>query len=377
MRRYLHRDEEEMETLRPGTPSDAGLKEDYVSKALNVLEDGLRGGVYPGFTVLVARKGVVAIHRADGYAQLIPERRPMGLNTVFDLASLTKPVCTATLTLKMVEKGALTLETRVCEVLDGWDEGWRSKVTIRHLLTHTSGLPAWIPLYRKCRGKAEYLRAINRVEKAYEPGSKTVYSDLGFMVLGFILEEASSSTLDTLSRREIFKPLGMTETCFNPAGEVKARAAATEKCPWRGRVVVGEVHDENAYALGGVAGHAGLFSTAYDLAVFCQTMLNMGVYGSVRLLEEETVEEATRTWVRDADKGFGLGWMKPLTWPLSESSYGHTGFTGTSVWICPRLELFAVLLTNRIHPSRRNPPCKRISSVRTAFHRLLAKSAEG
>jgi len=112
-----------METLRPGTPSDAGLKEDYVSKALNVLEDGLRGGVYPGFTVLVARKGVVAIHRADGYAQLIPERRHMGLNTVFDLASLTKPVCTATLTLKMVEKGVLTLETRVCEVLDGWDEG--------------------------------------------------------------------------------------------------------------------------------------------------------------------------------------------------------------------------------------------------------------
>ena len=261
MRRYLHRDEGEMETLRPGTPSDAGLKEDYVSKALSVLEDGLRGGVYPGFTVLVARKGVVAIHRADGYAQLIPERRPMGLNTVFDLASLTKPVCTATLTLKMVEKGVLALETRVCEVLDGWDEGWRSKVTIRHLLTHTSGLPAWIPLYRKCRGKAEYLRAINRVEKAYEPGSKTVYSDLGVMVLGFILEEVSSSTLDTLSRREIFKPLGMTETCFNPSGEVKARAAATEKCPWRGRVVVGEVHDENAYALGVVAGHAGLFST--------------------------------------------------------------------------------------------------------------------
>lgn len=365
-----------MERLRPGTPSEAGLKDSRLLKALKILENGLREGVYPGFTVLVARRGIIAVYRAGGYAQLIPEKRPMRPDTVFDLASLTKPMCTATLTLKMLEKGLLSLETRVCELLDGWSEGWRREVTVKHLLTHTSGLPAWAPLYRRCRGRADFLDAINRVEKAYEPGSKAVYSDLGFMVLGFILEKLSSLPLDALSKREIFKPLGMTDTCFNPSGGLRARAAATENCPWRGRVVIGEVHDENAYALGGVAGHAGLFSTVYDLAVFCQTMLNMGVYGSVRLLKEETVREATRTWVRDAYKGFGLGWMKPKNWPLPESSYGHTGFTGTSIWICPRLELFTVLLTNRIHPSRMNPPCTRIGSVRIAFHKLLAESVD-
>ncbi|MEM2850085.1 MAG: serine hydrolase, partial [Candidatus Bathyarchaeia archaeon] len=192
----------------------------------------------------------------------------------------------------------------------------------------------------------------------------------------FILENISGLNLDRLSEKELFKPLRMSETTFKPTGFLKAKAVATEDCPWRGRVLVGEVHDENAYALGGVAGHAGLFSTAYDLAIFSQMMLNNGWYGSVRVLRKETVENAVKTWAVDGSKRFGLGWAKPIEWPFPQDSYGHTGFTGTSIWINPRLELFTVLLTNRIHPSRNNPACLRISDVRATLHKMIAEAVE-
>ncbi|MBS7611295.1 serine hydrolase [Candidatus Bathyarchaeota archaeon] len=360
--------------LRFGNPSEAGLNSEKLLEALNVLEGGVKDGVYPGFVALVARKAVIALYEAEGYAQLIPEVRPMIREAVFDLASITKPICTATLTLKIVERGLLDLETPLSEFLDGWDRGWRKNVRIKHLLTHSSGLPAWLPLYKTCRGKSEFLNVITQLDCEYEPGFKIIYSDLGFILLGFILESVSELSLDRLSKNEIFEPLKMSETMFKPIGSLKAKAVATENCPWRGRVLVGEVHDENAYALGGVAGHAGLFSTAYDLAVFSQMMLNRGFYGLVRILREETVEKAVKVWVEDGFRRFGLGWAKPLGLALPHDSYGHTGFTGTSIWISPKLDLFAILLTNRIHPSRNNPACGRIDDVRAAFHRLIVEA---
>jgi len=360
--------------LKFGEPSEAGLNPEKLLKALKVLEGGVRDGVYPGFVALVARRGVIALYEARGYAQLIPEVRPMAREAVFDLASITKPVCTTTLTLKMVEKGLLSLESPLSEFLDGWSREWRKNVRIKHLLTHSSGLPAWLPLYKTCKSKNEFLNVITQLNCEYEPGSRVVYSDLGFILLGFILETISGLSLDRLSKNEIFEPLKMSETTFKPAGLLKAKAVATENCPWRGRVLVGEVHDENAYALGGVAGHAGLFSTAYDLAVFSQMMLNRGCYGSVRILGEATVEKAVEVWVEDSSKRFGLGWAKPVEWPLPYDSYGHTGFTGTSILINTKLDLFAVLLTNRIHPSRNNPACLRINDVRTVFHNLLVEA---
>ncbi len=360
--------------LKFGEPLEAGLNSEKLLKALNVLEGGVRDGVYPGFVVLVARKAVVALYEARGYAQLIPEVRSMTKEAVFDLASLTKPICTATLTLKMVEKGLLSLESHVSEFLSGWDRGWRKNVRIRHLLTHSSGLPAWLPLYKTCKCKDEFLNAITQLDCEYELGSKILYGDLGFILLGFILEKVSGLNIDELSKNEIFKPLKMSKTTFKPTGLLKAEAVATENCPWRGKVLVGGVHDENAYAMGGVTGHAGLFSTSYDLAVFSQMMLNRGFYGSVRVLRDETVEEAVRVWVENGSKRFGLGWAKPLESTLPQDSYGHTGFTGTSIWISPKLNLFVILLTNRIHPSRDNPACKRIIDVRTAFHRLIVEA---
>lgn len=360
--------------LKFGNPSEAGLNLEKLLEALKVLERGVKDGVYPGFVALVARKTVIALYEAGGYAQLVPEVRPMTREAVFDLASITKPVCTAALTLKMVERGLLSLESPLSEFLDGWNRGWRENVRIKHLLTHSSGLPAWLPLYKTWKSKSEFLNAITQLDCEYEPGSKIVYSDLGFMLLGFILETISGLSLDRLSKNEIFEPLKMSKTTFKPAGFLKAKSVATENCPWRGRVLVGEVHDENAYALGGVAGHAGLFSTAYDLAVFSQMMLNGGCYGSVRILREETVEKAVKVWVEDGSRRFGLGWAKPVEWILPYDSYGHTGFTGTSIWISPKQNLFAILLTNRIHPSRNNPACLRIDDVRIAFHRLIVES---
>jgi CubicO group peptidase (beta-lactamase class C family) len=360
--------------LRFGSPSEAGLNSEKLLEVLEVLKNGVKDGVYPGFVALVARGTIIVLYEAEGYAQLIPEEKPITREMLFDLASITKPVCTATLTLKMVEKGLLSLNSPVSEFFDGWSHGWRRNVRIKHLLTHSSGLPAWLPLYKTCKSKSEFLNAITQLDCEYEPGSRIVYSDLGFILLGFILEAVSGLSLDRLSNSEIFEPLKMYETTFKPTGSLKAKAVATENCPWRGRVLVGEVHDENAYALGGVAGHAGLFSTAYDLAIFSQMMLNRGCYGSVRVLKEETVEEAVKVWVKDDHRRFGLGWAKPFEWPFPDESYGHTGFTGTSIWINPKMDLFAILLTNRIHPSRSNPACERINDVRRAFHRLIVEA---
>ncbi|MEM2850084.1 MAG: serine hydrolase domain-containing protein, partial [Candidatus Bathyarchaeia archaeon] len=163
--------------LRFGEPSEAGLNSEKLLESLKVLEDGVKEGVYPGFVILVARRAVIALYEARGYAQLNPEVRPLTKESLFDLASITKPVCTATLTLKMVERGLISLNSPVSEFLDGWNRGWRENITIKHLLTHSSGLPAWLPLYKTCKGKGEFLEAITKLDCEYEPGSRIVYSD--------------------------------------------------------------------------------------------------------------------------------------------------------------------------------------------------------
>ncbi len=233
--------------LKFGDPSEAGLNSEKLLEALKVLKNGVKDGVYPGFVVLVARRAIIALYEAGGYAQLIPEEKPITREMLFDLASITKPVCTATLTLKMVEKGLLSLNSPISEFFDGWSRGWRRDVRIKHLLTHSSGLPAWLPLYKTCKSRSEFLNAITRLNCEYEPGSRIVYSDLGFILLGFILETVSGLSLDRLSNSEIFEPLKMYETTFKPTGSLKAKAVATENCPWRGRVLVGETQTKPSF----------------------------------------------------------------------------------------------------------------------------------
>ena len=226
-----------------------------------------------------------------------------------------------------------------------------------HLLTHSSGLPAWAPLYREVDDRAAFRRRILAMELEYEPGTRSIYSDLAFFLLGEILESLAGETLDAFAARRILGPLGMTETGFLPDASLRSRIAPTERDPWRGRVLHGEVHDENAFFLGGVAANAGLFGTAPDVAVFAQTMLNGGTYAGVRIVSPESI----RTFTRSAgipESTRALGWDTPgdnsAGRRFSLRSFGHTGFTGTSLWIDPERQLFLILLTNRVHPHREN-----------------------
>lgn len=286
------------------------------------------------------------------------EDRPIGVESLFDLASVTKPIVGLAV-LRLVEQGVLALDTRVGEVLGPWPEGPMAHADLRSLLTHTSGAPGPTPLWQEHREREALLGALAHLEFT-EPG-RWCYSSMGFIALGLVAEHASSLPLDRLVEREITAPLAMEDTGFGPVDP--QRAVATEDCPWRGRRVRGEVHDENAAVLGGVAGHAGLFGTARDL----------GRLGAA-LLRGEVLGPAMDRVHCGADDGRPLGW-----WPrerctylgegYSAAAFGHTGFTGTSLVIDPEADRWVVLLTNRVHPTREP---RGFEAVREEFHRVIA-----
>jgi CubicO group peptidase (beta-lactamase class C family) len=292
-------------------------------------------------------------------------------DTIWDLASLTKVVVTTTLAMMLVDEGKLDLEARVSGFLPGFTGGGKERVTLRQLLTHSGGLLWWAPLYKDVQGGAAYLERILATDLAYEPGTKAVYSDLGLILLGDVIERLGGAPLGELARLRVLDPLGMKDTLYLPPAALLPRIAPTENDPWRGRVLRGEVHDENAFALGGIAPHAGLFGTAPDLARFAAMLLDEGRGPGGRLVSRATVELFTaRAGVPLASRA--LGWDTPANETgersstpgakgytsagslLSPRSFGHTGFTGTSMWMDPERELFVILLTNRVHPTREN-----------------------
>jgi CubicO group peptidase (beta-lactamase class C family) len=326
-------------------------------RAMEVVERAVEEGAFPGAVALIGKGNRVAAQEAYGHAMLVPEVREMREDTLFDLASLTKPIATATSVMILIDRGIMRLDDPAVLFIPEFGRNGKESITIRELLTHTSGLPASEPFYLSCSSYDEVISAVCNVSLEYSPGEEYLYSDLGYMILGEIVRMVSGERLDVFARENIFGPLGMRNTTFNP--QSKERCAATELCPWRGGVIVGEVHDENAYAMGGASGHAGLFSTASDLFTFAQMMLNGGQYRGKRILSTGAVRAMTREQTHG--KGdYGFGWMmKSDTYSsggdlLSESSYGHTGFTGTSIWIDPEAELVVILLTNRVHPTRDN-----------------------
>src|SRR5262249_38307225 len=236
--------------------------------------------------------------------------------------------------------------------------GDKGAVTVESLLTHSSGLDWHQPLYKELRGKEAFVKRIASMDLVYEPGTKSLYSDLGEILLGEILERVAGEPLDRFRRRAVVGPLGLEGPLYRPGPELLPRIAPTEQDPWRGRLLRGEVHDENAYAMGGIAPHAGLFGTAPDLARFAQMMLNGGVSAQRRIVSREVVERFTRR-AGIPGSSRALGWDTPSEGssagtPFSPRSFGHTGFTGTSLWIAPERRLFLILLTNRVHPSREN-----------------------
>jgi CubicO group peptidase (beta-lactamase class C family) len=333
----------------------------------------------PGAVVLarMPREGEVLEHvSVRGHAVLRPERLPMARETIFDLASLTKPLATTTAILWLVHDGAVGLDDPVSKYLPLFSERDKDGVTLRHLLTHSSGLKPWRAfhelLLEKERKTGERLLTtpaarefvIDRVVRSglvHESGAAAVYGDLDFITLGAVVEAVAHSGLDTFCRERVFAPLGMRDTFFAPLADadgleesLRRRVAATENCPWRERVLWGEVHDPNAWAMGGVAGHAGLFSTADDVMRFAQVILDVW-HARSDALPRELLRQFTERQEMPPGSDWALGWDTPTQAAsssghhFSSRSIGHLGFTGTSLWIDLESEAVVVMLTNRVH----------------------------
>jgi CubicO group peptidase (beta-lactamase class C family) len=324
-----------------------------LSRIQPILQEAIDKKQIPGAVVLVVRQGKICFRKAIGFRSLEPTSTPMTADTVFDLASLTKPVATATALMILLEQGKLRLNDRVAEHLPEFGQNGKDKITVEQLLVHTSGLIGDNPEEDYRDGPKKALEHIYQLSLQSEPGSKFRYSDVGYIVLGQLVEKLSGETLDGFTCRHIFEPLAMRDTAFKPAGKLAERAAPTEQRD--GRWIRGEVHDPRAYLLGGVAGHAGLFSTADDLAIYTQMLLNKGEFRGKRIFIPSTVR------LMIAPRSVSDGW-RALGWDLQTSfssnrgelfpfgSFGHTGFTGTSIWIDPGSETAVIFLSNRVHP---------------------------
>lgn len=341
------------------------------SQTRRVLDDAIGARAFPCVVAEVGRTAGPLWSHAAGRLTFGPDARPADAGTIFDLASLTKVISTATIGLLQASRGTITLDERLAMRIPQWTAADRQDVTIRDLFEHSSGLPAHRRYFEQLAGRAAYQAAIAQEPLAYPPRTQSIYSDPGFMLLGFVLEDARGERLDR--QFDVWRDaVGILEPLqFNPPASWRDRIAPTEEDPWRGRLIVGEVHDENAAALGGVAAHAGLFGTAAGVGAAGRWWLSLlrghtdrptGVLPSaaVRFAERSSVPGSSRA----------VGWDTMLSTSscgacMSDRAIGHTGFTGTTLWIDPERDLYFVLLTNRVHPTRTND---RIQPVRRAFH---------
>jgi beta-N-acetylhexosaminidase len=374
-----------------------------LAQPYELLDRAVADGAFPGGVLAVGHHAEIAIHP---FGRLTydsktndPKAARVTRDTIYDVASLTKPIVTTTAVMMLVEENSLDLNAPVRRYLPEFaaasandpDSAWRERITVRHLLLHSSGLAAHRDFYlqkKKPGGGAASPRSARDIiardiftqliaePLVREPDAQIEYSDLGFILLGAIIERLSGAPLDAFATARIFAPLGMSSSLFNPPARLRARIAPTEHDrAFRRRAIRGEVHDENAWAMGGVAGHAGLFSTAGDVGIFAQMKLNSGVYAHRRILKRATIQEFAARHEIDTS-AHALGWDVPVA-PSSSGnhfsphSFGHLGFTGTSLWIDPDRELFVVLLTNRVHPTRDNDQIRR---VRPALHDAIAES---
>lgn len=338
--------------------SAAGLNPALAPELDSIITAAIADGASPGVSIAVGRNGRVAYLRGYGKTDWNdPPSAAVDENTLYDMASLTKVIATVTVAMTLEESGQLDLDRTVASYLPEFNAPDKAAITIRHLLTHSGGLEAYAALFKTFHGRQEYLREINARPLKYTPGSAMVYSDWDMILLQLVMERITGKTLDVLAGERIFQPLGMSDTRFLPPPEWKSRIAATELVPERGGLLRGVVHDENAWAMGGVSGHAGLFSTARDLSIFAQFLLNGGESNNVRLLKPTTIARWTACQSKLSSRT--LGWDTPSPNSsaghyFSARSFGHTGFTGTSIWIDPEKQLYLVLLTNRVDPTRAN-----------------------
>jgi CubicO group peptidase (beta-lactamase class C family) len=343
--------------------------------AFGVLDEAITARAFPAASIAVTHRGKLVALRAFGrftYDSASPAPMP---GTLFDLASVTKVIATTTMAMILYQRGLLDLEMPVIAVVGEFagEDPRRDEVTLRMLLAHCSGLPAYEKLFLTAHTREELLVAAYSTVLVNDPASRAEYSDIGFIILGTALERLADESLDRFCQREIFGPLGMTHTTFKPAPELRASIPPTaDDQAFRHRIIQGEVHDENASILGGVAGHAGLFATALDVATFGHTMLR----GGHPVLRQETVALFTQRESSPQGTSRALGWDTPSAPSqsgryLSAESYGHLGYTGTSVWIDPQRDLSITLLTNRTWPDGKN---QAIRQVRPRFHDAIIEA---
>jgi CubicO group peptidase (beta-lactamase class C family) len=362
--------------LRTGFPEEAKMSAAKLDSVRLVMQTAVRDSIFPGAVLLVARHGLIVMDEAFGKMGYKEFDHPTPLDAIFDMASVTKCVATTTACMLLYERGLLDLDAPVQKYLPEFVGANKEKITIRNFLTHSSGLTAYRRYFLDHHAPGEIIQVILNEPLENPPGSKTVYSDLGVILLGKIIEKLSGQPLDVFCREQIFTPLKMRETFYNPPQELLPRIVPTEFDSWRGRMIHGQVHDENAFALGGVSGHAGLFSTARDLATFLNMLMNGGAYEGGRLLKAETIALFTARQNLVAGSSRALGWdtadgKNSAGQLMSQRAFGHTGFTGTSVWTDPEKNMFVILLSNRVHPTRNN---QKLLSFRAKLHDAVMKA---
>ncbi len=355
--------------IRYDEAETAGLSTDSLNKVDRIMNQAVYDSTFPGGVVTVLKDGVIAYQKPFGY-YTYDKLEKVEPSDIYDLASLTKVVATTTSIMKLVDEGRLDLDDRVGQYIPEYRQGAKQRVTIRHLLLHNSGLPPFRVYIDKLKTEKEIIEAVKNEPLTHKPGEKFVYSDLGFILLGEIIEQLTGMTLDRYVRKTFLYPLGMSSTFFNPrkVGRwISNRVPPTEiDTVYRNQLIHAEVNDERAWYLNGVAGHAGLFSSGYDLAVYAQMLLQGGTYAGRRYLQNATVQSFTGRQSSQSDRGYGFdhkskGFSTAGTL-AGDATFGHTGFTGTSMWIDPEKDLAIIILTNRTYPHRSYG--KNINSIR-------------
>lgn len=369
-----------MSTFPSVAPEEVGLPATLTAKLNHVLKEAIEVGATAGAEALVLSGDRTVYHEAFGWARKGPNPIPLQKGTTFDVASLTKMVATLPSVLVLVDEGKIRLDAPAWSYLKPFAQAGKESVTVRQLLTHTSGLPGYIQFFKEISGRRAYLAAVCSTPLESLPGEKRVYSDLGYMTLGWIVESVARKPLDWFAAEKVFHPLGMTQTGYRVPLAARPKTAATEVRPGTGKLIQGTVHDENAEALGGVSGHAGLFSTARDLAIYARMILLGGEFGGERILSEASVREMMTDQNVPSDTPQALGWWyrNPLdqatVFLASDHAFGHTGFTGVSLWMDPDHDMVAILLANSIHPHREQSDAK---LFRRPFHRVLTDALKG
>jgi CubicO group peptidase (beta-lactamase class C family) len=353
-------------TLSPG--SVAAQSFDGVDEAVR---QGISRGLYPGAVVIVGRRDSILYSRGYGHYTWNPASRvPDADSTLWDIASITKVLATSATALRLVDQGRLDLDAPVRRYLPRFSGGLKNQVTVRMLLDHTSGLKSYVPLYRRAGSRSRVVSLLYAQPLLRAPGDSAEYSDLNALFLGMVIEKVTGLPLDQAAAREVFRPLRLEHTMYRPPARLRRRIVPSGL--WRGHPVAGEVNDQNAVAFGGIAGHAGVFSTAADLARFAQVWLRKGAGPDGRWVSESTLETFLALGPRSGTRA--LGWDTPdfngeepsiYGTLISKSAYGHTGFTGTELWIDPAHDLFLVFLTNRTFDPKTRDSLKELKLVRT------------